>query len=132
MSLNLNEHMEPMNKLFIIDDDKLITTIYSDFFASKGFIVSSTNSSFGVSNGIRSLEPDVILLDMNLPGLSGKGLLNVIACKVDCKIVLISSDSQKTEMEALVESGHAHDYFIKGEPLVKLRHKISSLLGSEE
>ncbi len=118
-----------MQKVFIIDDDKLITTIYTDFFATKGYIVSSTNSSFGVSNGIRSLEPDVILLDMNLPGLSGKGLLNVIGCKGDFKIVLISGDSQKTAMKTLIEDGHAHDYFVKGESLDKLGHKVSALLG---
>jgi len=118
-----------MSKIFIIDDDKLITTIYADFFATKGHIVSSTNSSFGVTNGIRTLEPDVIILDMNLPGLSGRGLLNVIDSKG--KIVLISGDSQETEMKTLVESGKAHEYFVKGEPLDKLGHKVSTLLGQE-
>ena len=118
-----------MKKLFIIDDDKLITTIYSDFFATKGYLVSATNSAFGVTNVIRALEPDVILLDMNLPGSSGKGLLNVIDTNGNCKIVLISGDSQREEMKVLTENGQAHDYFVKGEPLDKLGHKISSLLG---
>lgn len=119
-----------MKKLFIIDDDKLITTIYSDYFSAKGYSVSSTNSAFGVTNGIRALEPDLILLDMHLPGLSGKGLLNVIDSKGNCKIILISGDSQREEMKSLTENGRAHDYFVKGEPLAKLAHKISSLLGS--
>jgi two-component system, OmpR family, response regulator protein GraR len=123
------KHGEVMSKIFIIDDDKLITTIYSDFFATKGYIVSSTNSSFGVTNGIRALEPDVVILDMNLPGLSGRGLLNVIDSNGNSKIVLISSNSQETEMQLLIEGGKAHDYFVKGEPLDKLGHKIISLLG---
>jgi len=118
-----------MSKIFIIDDDKLITTIYSDFFATRGHIVSSTNSSFGVSNGIRTLEPDVVIQDMNLPGLSGQGLLNVIDSNESVKVVLISGDSQESAMQDLVESGKAHGYFIKGEPLDKLGRKISSLLG---
>ncbi len=119
-----------MKKLFIIDDDKLITTIYADFFMTKGYVVSSTNSSFGVTNEIRAMKPDVILLDMNLPGLSGKGLLNVIDSNDNCKIVLISGDSQMEEMKALMENGQAHDYFIKGQPLDKLGNKISNLLGA--
>jgi len=119
-----------MKKLFIIDDDKLITAIYSDFFTREGYLVSFTNSAFGVTNGIRALEPDVILLDMNLPGLSAKGLLNVIGNKGNCKIVLISGDSQAAEMKSLLESDQAHDYFVKGEPLAKLGHKITVLLGA--
>ena len=118
-----------MKKLFIIDDDKLITAIYSDFFTGEGYLVSSSNSAFGVSNGIRALEPDVILLDMNLPGLSGKGLLNVIGCKGRYKIVLISGDSCEEEMKTLQENGQAHDYFVKGRPLATLGLKISTLLG---
>lgn len=116
-----------MSNIFIIDDDKLITAIYSDFLTSRGHIVSSTNSSFGVTNGIRALDPDIVILDMNLPGLSGRGLLNVIDSKGERKIVLVSGDSQETEMKALVESGKAHEYFVKGEPLDKLGHKISLL-----
>lgn len=120
-----------MKKLFIIDDDRLICAIYSDFLASKGYCVSSTNSSFGVTNSIRAHEPDVILLDINLPGLSGKGLLKVIDSTGNFKIVLISGDSQVAEMKSLKESGQAHDYFVKGEALDTLGHKISRLLGSE-
>jgi uncharacterized protein YcbK (DUF882 family) len=48
---------------------------------------------------------------------------------LETKIVLISGDSQGPAMKTLVESGKAHDYFIKGEPLDKLGRKISSLLG---
>lgn len=118
-----------MKKLFIIDDDKLITSIYSDFFTSQGYLVSFINSAFGVTNGIRAHEPDVILLDMNLPGLSAKGLLNVIGNKGNCKIVLISGSSQAAEMKSLMENDQAHDYFVKGEPLATLGLKICSLLG---
>jgi DNA-binding response OmpR family regulator len=118
-----------MTKLFIIDDDKLITSIYSDFFSAKGYIVASSNSPFGVTTGIRLLDPDVVIVDMNLPVLSGKGLLNIIDYKGSYKVVLISGDEQKEEMKALAESGLADDYFIKGEPLANLGDKISTLLG---
>jgi DNA-binding response OmpR family regulator len=118
-----------MSKIFIIDDDKLITAIYSDFLKDRGHLVSSINSSFGVSYSISVHDPDIVILDMNLPGLSGKGLLNVIGSKGHIKIILISGDSQETEMKTIVESGKAHDYFVKGESLDKLGHKIRSLLG---
>ena len=120
-----------MKKLFIIDDDKLITTIYADFFATRGYIVASSNSPFGVSTSIRLLDPDVVIVDMNLPGLSGRGLLNIIDAKGNYKVVLISGDSQAEEMKRLIENGQADAYFVKGEPLAELGQKINHLIGSD-
>jgi DNA-binding response OmpR family regulator len=119
-----------MKKLFIIDDDRLITTIYSDFFTAKGYVVASSNTPFGVTTGIRMLDPDILIVDMNLPGLSAKGLLSIIEYRGKYKIVLISGDSQEEEMKTLKEMGQADDYFVKGQPLVNLGNKISSLLGA--
>jgi len=118
-----------MAKLFIIDDDKLITSIYADFFSAKGYIVASSNSPFGVTTGIRLLDPDVVIVDMNLPVLSGKSLLNIIDYKGNYKVVLVSGNAQEEEMKTLTENGLADDYFIKGEPLAKLGDKISTLIG---
>jgi DNA-binding response OmpR family regulator len=119
-----------MAKLFIIDDDKLITSIYSDFFSAKGYIVASSNSPFGVTSGIRVIDPDVVIVEMNLRGLSGKSLLNIIDYKGSYKLLLISGNSQKEEMKALTENGQADDYFVKGESLEKLGDKISTLIGA--
>ncbi len=117
-----------MKKLFIIDYDKLITTAYSDFLTDKGYVVASCNSPFGATTGIRVLDPDVVIVDLNLPGLSGKGLLNLIDYSGRYKVVLISGDSQEDDMKTLTENGKAHAYFVKGAPLNILAHKISRLL----
>jgi DNA-binding response OmpR family regulator len=118
-----------MKKLFIIDTDKMITTVYADFFVGKGYVVASSNTPFGVTAGIRVLDPDLVIVDMNLPGLSGNGPLNIIDCKGIYKVVLISGKAQEEEMKTLIESGQADDYFVKGEPLTKLGHKVSHLIG---
>jgi DNA-binding NtrC family response regulator len=117
-----------MKKLFIIDTDKLITTVYADFFVGKGYVVASSNTPFGVSAGIKVLDPDLVIVDMNLPGLSGNGPLNIINCNGAYKVVLISGKAQEDEMKTLTGSGQANDYFIKGEPLAKLGQKVSRLI----
>jgi DNA-binding response OmpR family regulator len=117
-----------MKKLFIIDSDKLITSVYADFFVGKGYVVASSNTPFGVTAGIKVLDPDLVIVDMNLPGLSGNGLLNIIDYNGVYKVVLISEKSQEDEMKILTEKGQADDYFIKGEPLSTLGHKVSRLI----
>jgi DNA-binding response OmpR family regulator len=117
-----------MKKLFILDDDRLITAIYSDFLSANGYAVLAANSAFGATNSIMDHDPDVLLLDLNLPGLSGRGFLKVIKVKREFKVILISGDSQKEEMQAIIDEGHADDFFVKGEPLGSLVKKIGILL----
>lgn len=118
-----------MSKLFIIDGNKSITSNYADFFVGKGYVVATSNTPFGVTNGIKLFLPEVVIVEMNISGLSGKGLLNIIGESRDYKVVLISEDAQADEMRALTEKGLADDYFIKGEPLPQLAVKVSCLTG---
>jgi len=117
-----------MKKLFIIDDDKVITSLYADYFAARGYIVASSNTPFGVTTGIKMLDPDVLIVDMNLPMMSGHDMLSIIDYKGSYKIVLISGELQEDEMKTLKANGQADDYFIKGEPLDTLVHKVNSLV----
>jgi DNA-binding response OmpR family regulator len=118
-----------MSKLFIIDDDKLITSHYADFFVSKGYVVATCNTPFGVTNGIKLFLPDVVIVDMNISGLSGKGVLNTIGDNRNFKVVLISEVALEDQMKALTEKGLVDDYFIKGEPLLQLAFKVSRAIG---
>jgi len=118
-----------MSKLFIIDDDKLITSNYADFFVGKGYVVATSNTPFGVTSGIKFFLPDVVIVDMNISGLSGKGLLNIIGDNRSYKVVLISEDTLEDEMKTFTEKGRVDDYFVKEEPLLQLAVKVSRLLG---
>jgi len=118
-----------MSKLFIIDGNKSITSNYADFFVGKGYVVATSNTPFGVTNGIKLFLPEVVLVEMNISGLSGKGVLNIIGDNRDYKVLLISEDAQEDEMRALTAKGLADDYFIKGEPLLQLAVKVSRLIG---
>lgn len=119
-----------MSKLFIIDSDKTVTSSYADFFVSRGYVVASSNTPFGVSTGLKLLLPDVVIAELNFSGL--KGLLNIIENTGNCKVVLISADSQEEELKALAEKGQIDDYFLKGEPLLKLASKVSRLINAEK
>jgi DNA-binding response OmpR family regulator len=96
----------------------------------KGYVVASSNTPFGVTAGIRVLDPDLVIVDVNLTKLCGNGLLNIIDYNGICKVVLISGKLLEDEMKTLTETGQADDYFVKGEPLAKLGHKVSRLIGT--
>ncbi len=66
-------------KIFIIDDDKQITTMLSKFFNYKGFEVVITNDPTEGVIKIRREHFDVILLDINMPVVSGFGVIELLA-----------------------------------------------------
>lgn len=117
-----------MKKILLIDDSKFITEVYSHYLSSRGYIVEAVNSPFGVTSNITKNRPDLVLLDLNLPGLSGKGVLELLKGQRRSAVIVISGDTLEAEMKGLADSGLADDYFIKGEPLEDLDRKIRKLV----
>lgn len=115
-----------MIKVFLVDDSPIVTDLVSGYLKSRGFGVSTFNSPFGVTSRMKEVKPEVILMDLGLPGLRGDKLIKL--CKKEkescnCRIILFSS-SDDQEMKNLVEKGIAHDYFVKGGALKELEDKI--------
>ena len=115
-----------MIKIFLVDDSPIVTDLVSGYLKGRGFSVSIFNSPLGVTNKMKEVKPEVILMDLGLPGLRGDKLIDL--CKKEtescnCRIILFSS-SDDQEMKTLVERGIAHDYFVKGGALKELEDKI--------
>jgi DNA-binding response OmpR family regulator len=66
-------------KLLIVDDDADILRMLSRVSQHRGHDVQTCSSPFGVSAMILREEPDVVLLDVMMPGLDGPTLAAVIA-----------------------------------------------------
>ena len=66
-------------KVFVIDDDKATTTMLSKFFNYKGYEVLVTNDPMAGVIKIRREHFDVILLDINMPVVSGFGVIELLA-----------------------------------------------------
>jgi two-component system response regulator AtoC len=65
-------------KILVIDDEKNIRDIFSLLLEEKGYIVETAETGEGGLSKARKFSPDVILLDMNLPDLSGIDVLSRI------------------------------------------------------
>jgi CheY-like chemotaxis protein len=65
-------------KLLIVEDDDNARQLLSQIFALRSFNVRSAADGFGALRIIRSTVPDILLSDLNMPGMSGFELLSVV------------------------------------------------------
>jgi len=64
-----------MRRMLIVDDEVAICECLEDFFAARGFNVATVFSGEEALSCLDSSEVDVLLLDINLPGLQGLEVL---------------------------------------------------------
>ena len=106
--------------ILIVDDQEMITRSTSTYLKTKGFMnISTLTDSREVLETVSPKKLDVVLLDLNIPHLSGKDL--IIPLKVidpDICIIIISAMDHKETIEECKNLG-ALDYFIK--PLDNIR-----------
>jgi two-component system KDP operon response regulator KdpE len=99
-------------KVLVIEDDRLIRRLLSASLPSRGFIVSEVETGGAGLDAVRKERPDLIILDLGLPDMSGLGLLRHIRGDFDIPIVVLSyTAAVTTKVEAL--DGGASDYVTK-------------------
>lgn len=64
-----------MAKLLIVDDEVGIVEEVSSFFAEEGFDVSTADSGADGIKLVNSVKPDILILDIKLPDISGLDVL---------------------------------------------------------
>jgi CheY-like chemotaxis protein len=77
--------------LLIVDDEPVTRELLSQVFARRGHEVSSAKDGFTALQKIRSEAPDIVLSDLNMPGMSGFELLSVLRRRIPGIYVIATS-----------------------------------------
>lgn len=108
----------PKNKtlnILIVEDDVFLADLYKTKFALEGFKVNvAYDGEKGLEMAIKNL-PDIILLDLVLPKMSGFDILKEVRSNnksKDIPVILLTNLSQKSDVEKGLKLG-ADDYLIK-------------------
>lgn len=64
-----------MKKILVCDDDEGISEVIRIILEGANYQVNSLNSGHAIQKKIQQYEPDVILLDMWMPGIEGKEII---------------------------------------------------------
>jgi CheY-like chemotaxis protein len=78
-------------RLLIVDDEPLTRNLLSQIFAKLGHPVRAAEDGFSALEQIREEEPDILLSDLNMPGMSGFELLSVVRRRIPRIYVIATS-----------------------------------------
>jgi CheY-like chemotaxis protein len=120
--------MAPMSRVLIFDDDKDILELCSIILAQEGYETFTEASSRKVIERINETSPDVILMDIWIPGLGGVEAIQLIKRAPGINQVPIILFSANNNIENIAKEAGA-DYFLKKPfDIITLSNTVSQAL----
>lgn len=80
-----------MKKILIIEDDRNLLNELRDFLENKGYEVASVDNFLKANDFALEMRPDLVILDINLPGISGFDICREIKEKSNIPVLMLTS-----------------------------------------
>lgn len=101
-----------MKKIFIVEDDKSICMELVEILENEGYAASYLTDFEHSKEEILTAGADLILMDINIPGINGRNLLKEIRKESDIPVIMVTSRTSEMD-EVLSMSYGADDYITK-------------------
>ncbi|MDD5174760.1 MAG: NAD-dependent epimerase/dehydratase family protein, partial [Candidatus Omnitrophica bacterium] len=116
--------------IFLIDDEKLATDFTSARLEANGFDVSAANSAEAAFDFLKTNRPDLILLDLIMPGMSGYEILDKIRAgntTKDIPVIMLTAKTEQADKVKALNKG-LDDYITKPYDSEELLARIRAVL----
>lgn len=116
-----------MPKIMIIEDDKSICNELKELLQNNGYEAKIVEDFSDSLNEISIFNPDLLLLDINIPYINGELLLQNLRKKSNIPVIMVTSKNSEID-EALSISYGADDYITKPYNPTILLLRINAIL----
>src|SRR5919199_1264394 len=99
-------------RVLVVDDDPALAEMLGIVLRSEGFVPSFVADGERAIAAFREARPDIVLLDLMLPGMSGIDVCRAIRAESGVPIVMLTAKSDTVDVVLGLESG-ADDYVVK-------------------
>ncbi|HEY2241795.1 MAG TPA: response regulator transcription factor [Streptosporangiaceae bacterium] len=122
-----------MIRLVLAEDQLLLRTALASLLALEGDIEVVGQAGDGVTalRLLRELRPDIALLDIDMPGLSGLGVLKACAAEqLPTKVMILTTYARPGYIREAIDAG-ARGFMIKDRPVPELAGALRRVLAGE-
>lgn len=114
-------------KIFVVEDDEMIQRELKILLENASYEVFLPDSFDSVPEQVNSVKPDLVLLDINLPGISGFDICTRIRDSQDVPIIFLTSRTDSMdELTGILKGGD--DYITKPYQMPLLLARIAAVL----
>lgn len=113
--------------IVIVEDDPVTRTKLAGYFEAEGYRVSEADDGQAMWQHLERESPDLVLLDINLPGEDGLYLTRQLRAKLDVGIILVTGRTDDVDRIVGLELG-ADDYVTKPFNQRELLARVKNLL----
>jgi len=113
--------MEPSKKkILLVEDDTALAAVYRSRLELEGFEISEVNNGEDALSAAISFRPDLILLDVMMPKISGFDVLDILRNTPETsniRVVMLTALSQPKDKERAEQLG-VDDYLVKSQVVI--------------
>ena len=114
-------------KILVVDDEPTICSMMTVFLKQIGYQVETVNSGEDAIALFDESPPDMVLLDISMPGMRG---IDVLQCmksrKADCGVIMLSAYGDDQTIQEALDMG-AYCYIQKPMELMDLKNRLAEL-----
>ena len=100
------------SRVLVVDDDPALAEMLTIVLRGEGFDTAVVGDGTRALPAVRDLRPDVVLLDLMLPGMNGIDVCRAIRTESGVPIVMLTAKTDTVDIVLGLESG-ADDYVVK-------------------
>jgi len=104
------------NHILIVDDEPTIRNALADHFEEKNWVVHTASDGMQAIRGVRDFNPDIVLMDIRMPGRDGITTCNIIrkdiALNHDVPVIMMTAFKDKNQIMRSIEAG-CNDFILK-------------------
>ena len=101
-----------MKTILVVDDETRITQLARDYLTHAGFKVVTAHDGPGALAAFRAERPDLVVLDLGLPGLDGLDVTRSLRKDSNVPVIMLTARSEESDKLVGLELG-ADDYMTK-------------------
>jgi two-component system, OmpR family, KDP operon response regulator KdpE len=115
-----------MARLLVIDDDRSLVELLTDYLGRLGYEITGAGNGQAGLAAIATSEPDLVLLDVTMPGLDGWQVLARIRATTTVPVIMLTARGDEPEVLRGFAAG-ADDYVTKPFSFAQLAARIKAV-----
>ncbi len=114
-------------KILVVDDEPQIRRVMRTTLASQGYTIAEARSGEEALEVMSGEHPDLILLDINMPGIGGLDACREIRTRSDVPVIMLTVRNNEKDKVRALDAG-ADDYVVKPFGIEELLARIRAAL----